>query len=277
MGRISALTELTELASNDYLLVLDSSASIAKKISVANAFGIPDFGWVVTGESWTFASWSSTTKIGTITVPTDATVKYYPGMRIRISQSTGGVKYGIIVKVAATLLTVFFGTDYTLNNEAISSPVYSAEKTPVGFNASPNKWKLELNDTTSRSQGSPTNGTWYNMGSLSLTIPAGSWNVLFTGQYYFDFAGSGDRAAGITLSTSTSSETDKEFSTYYRVATLNSNIYNEGGWKRQKVLDLTSDTTYYPIMKSSGVSSATTLLFSNSVSPLRVTAISAYL
>jgi hypothetical protein len=33
MGRISALTELTSVASNDYLLVLDSSANIAKKLA----------------------------------------------------------------------------------------------------------------------------------------------------------------------------------------------------------------------------------------------------
>lgn len=36
MGRISALTELSTLASNDYFVVLDTSANIAKKISKAN-------------------------------------------------------------------------------------------------------------------------------------------------------------------------------------------------------------------------------------------------
>lgn len=36
MGRISALTELTNVAVDDYLVVLDTSANIAKKVSVAN-------------------------------------------------------------------------------------------------------------------------------------------------------------------------------------------------------------------------------------------------
>lgn len=36
MGRISALTELTTVANDDYLVVLDTSANIAKKVTVAN-------------------------------------------------------------------------------------------------------------------------------------------------------------------------------------------------------------------------------------------------
>lgn len=36
MGRISALTELTNVAVDDYLVVLDTSANIAKKVTVAN-------------------------------------------------------------------------------------------------------------------------------------------------------------------------------------------------------------------------------------------------
>lgn len=36
MGRISALTELTNVAVDDYIVVLDTSANIAKKVKVAN-------------------------------------------------------------------------------------------------------------------------------------------------------------------------------------------------------------------------------------------------
>jgi hypothetical protein len=79
MGRISALTELTSLASDDYLVVLDSSANIAKKITIANAFGIPDLGWTAAGESWTYTR-SATTRIAEITVPSNATTKYDAGM-----------------------------------------------------------------------------------------------------------------------------------------------------------------------------------------------------
>lgn len=126
MGRISALTELTSLASDDYLVVLDSSANIAKKITVANAFGIPDLGFTAAGESWAYASAS------TITVPTDATTKYAKGMTIKITQSTGGTKYGTIIGVSSTLLTIAWRNGATLANEAITSPSYAVGHSPVG-------------------------------------------------------------------------------------------------------------------------------------------------
>lgn len=126
MGRISALTELTTLASNDYIIVLDSSANIAKKITVANAFAIPDYGWTPSGETWVYTSAT------TITVPTDATTKYKAGNFVKISQTTGGTKYGIIKTVAATLLTIRWLNSATLANETISSPQYSPLATPFG-------------------------------------------------------------------------------------------------------------------------------------------------
>lgn len=126
MGRISALTELTSLASDDYLVVLDSSANIAKKITIANAFGIPDLGWTASGESWTYATAT------TITVPTDATTKYDEGMIVRFSQSTGGTKYAVITNVAATVLTLRMLGGATLANEAITSTYYSTVASPLG-------------------------------------------------------------------------------------------------------------------------------------------------
>lgn len=126
MGRISALTELTSLASDDYLVVLDSSANIAKKITIANAFGIPDLGWTASGESWTYATAT------TITVPTDATTKYDEGMIVRFSQSTGGTKYAVITNVAATVLTLRMLGGATLANEAITSTYYSTVASPIG-------------------------------------------------------------------------------------------------------------------------------------------------
>lgn len=138
MGRISALTELTSLASNDYFIVLDSSANIAKKISVANAFGVPEATWTSTGETWTFSSFNSTSGIGVVTVPTDATTKYTTGMWVRFSQTTGGTKYAKITAVTATTLSLQFGASITLNNETITSPVYSPLARPYGVPAEAN-------------------------------------------------------------------------------------------------------------------------------------------
>lgn len=130
--RNSQLTELLIVAQDDYLTIVDTSAGQSKRVSVKNLTGAPDVGWTATGESWSFSSYSSTTQIGVVTVPTDATTKYSIGMWIRISQATGGTKYGRILSLTATTLSIWFAS-YTLNNEAISSPVYSPLAHPFGL------------------------------------------------------------------------------------------------------------------------------------------------
>lgn len=83
-------------------------------------------GWTVVSDTWTYAS--STT----ITVPTNATTRYAKGDKIRLVQS-GTTKYFSVASVAATLLTVTGGTDYTVANAAIASPAVSRDASPVGF------------------------------------------------------------------------------------------------------------------------------------------------
>jgi len=249
MGRISALTELTTLASDDYLVVLDSSANIAKKITIANAFGIADFGWTASGESWTYASWSATTRIGTITVPTDATTKYYEGMRIKITQATGGTKYGIIHDVAATLLTVFFPSGTTFNNEAITSPFYSIGDTPLGFPKSITFWQLTAEKVATSAQASPTNSTWYNLGSFSLTVGKGAWLIEALFAY---------QIVSIEINTTLSTANN----TVGSQALTNRDYESGGGTRlhtcyRSEYKDHTGDVTYY--MNAMSSTSATTM------------------
>lgn len=97
---------------------------------VANTLQNIATGWlpaVEPGESWTYASAT------TITVPSDATTKYSAGMLVKVSQSTGGTKYGVITNVAATLLTVTWVGGATLANEAINNPFFSVDANPFGL------------------------------------------------------------------------------------------------------------------------------------------------
>lgn len=95
---------------------------------------LSDSGWRPVSDTWTFAS--STT----ITVPSDATLKYSVGDKLRLTQSSS-TKYFYVVAVAATVLTVSGGTDYTVANAAISSISYSKAENPLGhplwFNYTP--------------------------------------------------------------------------------------------------------------------------------------------
>lgn len=246
MGRISALTELTSLASDDYLVVLDSSANIAKKITIANAFGIADLGWTASGESWTYNAYNSTTRIGIITVPTDATTKYYEGMRIKITQATGGTKYGIIHDVAATALHVFFKTGQTLVNEAITSPFYSIADTPLGFSKDPADWTVTFTDSTLRSQGSPVLNTWYNPGSLSQQFGRGAWD-LYSRVYVGEDRNTTGRAdCQYTISTSNNSESDSR-NTMGIAGTpvLSGTAFLAASLVNRRTIVLTADTTYY--------------------------------
>ena len=82
-------------------------------------------GWISANETWTYASAS------TITVPAGAASKYAVGDRIKWTQTT--VKYGVIVTVADTLLTIAVNTDYTVTNAAITLNYYSHEASPIGY------------------------------------------------------------------------------------------------------------------------------------------------
>lgn len=141
--------------------------------------GVDPSGWLAAEETWTYASSDSPTF--TFTVPGDNSTKYYPGMRIKLTQTT--VKYfiitGVVYSSPNTMITVYGGTDYTLANEAIIYPYYSSAKAPAGFPLDPTKWTVLLTDSTDRHQSNPVKDTIYNPGSLSISIPIGIWNVSF--------------------------------------------------------------------------------------------------
>ena len=203
-------------------------------------------GWLSAGEDWTFASADSPTF--TFTISGDKSAKYSPGMRIRIDQS--GIKYFIITSVSYsspdTTITVYGGTDYTMTSATIESPCYSMLKAPVGFPLSPTKWSVSLVDSVDRYQNNPVKDTVYNLGSLSVTLPIGVWNVFFqvvsvcaaaSGSYTDIYSG---------LSTSLSSFNNQSLRGRTYLATTSGGAgISIGNITRSTILTLTSKTTYY--------------------------------
>ena len=153
--------------------------SVATGAAVWRQIYPADSGWIEVFETWTYASADAPTF--TFTVVGDKSTKYYPGMRIKLTQTT--VKYfiitGVVYSSPNTMITVYGGTDYTLANEAIIYPYYSSAKAPAGFPLDPTKWTVLLTDSTDRHQSNPVKDTIYNPGSLSISIPIGIWNVSF--------------------------------------------------------------------------------------------------
>ena len=81
-------------------------------------------GWIASA-SWSYAS------ANTITVPSGAAAIYQKGDKIKFTQTT--VKYGVIIAVADTLLTIAVTPDYVVADAAITLPYYSHQANPLGF------------------------------------------------------------------------------------------------------------------------------------------------
>lgn len=145
----------------------------AKGTSSPHFFGIYD-GWNNPNESWSFASVDNTNHWCTITVPSGAATKYVAGDRVKFTDNSV-VVMGIIQIVADTLLTVYVGPNYALNNSAITSNFYSHEASPVGFDKKSANWAITF---TSTSTSSISLSQWANPSGFNLPVPPGTWNII---------------------------------------------------------------------------------------------------
>lgn len=179
-----------------------------------NAASIPaDYlnGWIAISATLSYTSWDSTNKTGVMGTTSDLSGSISVGTRGRISQATGGTKYYIVTAINTTTITGYFGTDYTLTNETVSSPCYSGIKAPYGFPLDPTKWTVTTTDTSSTTQTSPVSGTWYNINSDSVTLPIGAWKVNYAAGTRITRSATGVVNGLTTLSTVNNTESDSDF------------------------------------------------------------------
>jgi hypothetical protein len=243
------ITRAQESSSARTVVVGDRIAATITAKTLTDVEDPATTGWVDAGETWTYGSADDPTY--TFTISGDKTTKYSAGMRVRVSQSTGGTKYFFMTKVehsaGTTTVTIYGGTDYDLNNEAISSPYYSMVKAPFGFPLEHAKWTVEVTDSTQRSQSSPVNGTWYNLGSVTISVPIGSWRVMYEVQVEVDrTTSSTGQEAFTTLSTANNSEVDKAWTGMtFSADAAASGKGTSSLIHREKFLTLTSKTSYF--------------------------------
>jgi hypothetical protein len=166
-------------------------------------------------------------------------------------------EYGIITKVTSTQLTIFTGDQNNIPNMTLNSPYYSTVRAPQGFPAGRENWRVKALLRSYYSQASPVNGTWYNLGSLQLSIPTGEWVAWYEGSLYILNSTNGPSAFS-TLSTANNSESDTEMTVrpvYIGVTTTNQagmgNAYRVRGYSN------TSATTYYLNVKTDTAGAAT--------------------
>lgn len=236
-------------------------------------------GWTAASETWTYASVDDPTF--TFTISGDKTSKYSPGMRVKLTQTT--TKYFIITAVSYsspnTTVTVYGGTDYDLANASITNNYYSTDKAPQGFPLNPEKWTVEVSDTTQRIQNSPTQNTWYNFGSTSIDIPIGVWRTYYVVEPAGVRSDQGTLTTFVTLSTSNNSESDIDFTNTIvgsHASTDTNPAFIGASQTKEKILNLSSKTTYYLITKTDQTG-LTALYNQNYVTKMFIRAISAYL
>lgn len=213
--------------------------------------GVPDWktynppvvssdGWNLTTVVLTYSSADSPTFVAT--TASDLTGVISIGMKLKLTQTT--VKYFIVTAIDATTITLYGGTDYTLANAAITLVSYSQAKEPFGFPLSPLKWQVKVSDTSARTQSTPSASTWYNLGSQSIVLPIGTWNVDYC-MYGRAIITSTFVDMQTTLSTANNSQSDSEL-TYSINSTLSGNLAElYGMFARNKVITVASKTSYF--------------------------------
>jgi hypothetical protein len=267
---------------NTYIYVDDEVYVFYFNNNLSNAFvaykkNVGDLkGWESLSDTYTYLSADSPTFV--MRANGDITSLLSVGMKIKLTQTT--TKYFIITGVGSysggyTNITLYGGTDYTLANADVSNVYYSSLKAPYGFPLDAAKWSVKFTDTTQRT--TTTNLTsWQNLEATTFSFPIGLWKASYSvhAQATCNSASTSNYAViYATLSTSTSAETDVEFTTR-----AYSNNVTEVAYmlSREKVLSLATKTSYYLLAKSD---SATTnaLRFINNVSPMVLTLECAYL
>lgn len=228
-----------------------------------------NLGWVQFQVSFTWVSSDDPTYVIKTDTDVDLTSELSAGMRLKITHSSA-VKYFIITAVdynvtvaSRTCLTLYGGTDYDLSNSALSAPFYSMVKAPSGFPLDPTKWEILVTDSTTRNQATPSNSTWYNIGTTNsqITIPIGTWDVWYQVAVYV-YGSTEDYNVGYsTLSTANNSESDTSMTAIHYDDSV-SEVINV--LTAQRTLTLSSKTLYYLNGKGTVAGTLNGLSFYNS-------------
>jgi hypothetical protein len=271
----------TSLSAGDLFLVSrDPDGTPASKVITRETLqSILD--WIEDENTWTYDSADDPTFV--ISINADMTDKIGLGNRIELVQS-GTTKYFIVTAVGAysggaTLITVFGGTDYDLANAAISTPKYSRVKAPFGFPLDPDKWTVSMTDTTNALQASPTQNVWYNVGSLSISIPIGLWRVYYeaTPEVVVTLASATNYGFKVTLSSANNSESEDEM-TARKTSALPAmaGAVDRFSTHKEKIYNLASKTTHY-LNVLTGTAGATSISIRGDDALTIVRCVSAYL
>lgn len=236
-------------------------------------------GWRPLAVAWdtvAYSAWDSTNKLATITVP-DSTV-FTLGQKFRYWQTTGGWKYGFIVKLASsTSIILYQGTDYTLNNERIYLPQFSKDEAPDGFPRDPDKWTVKVTNTSDTLTAIGTTNVYVNDKSVSISVPIGEWNISMSGHLSKGMTSASSLDAYGGLSTSPTSASDTELIAQNSPFGAYTGAQGIAVTIGPKAINLAAITSYYLVVATRGGGGTVTAGFRGGQQITVIKAVCAYL
>lgn len=239
--------------------------------------GVPLDGWIPM-DYIQFVCTATDAPIYTVAALADVTLTPLPigvGMKMRCKQN-GVTIYGNVHALGAyngsTLMQIYCGTDYSFTSFAQITDVYfTLPKTAgYGFPLNPDKWTVSTITTNTPTKLTPTAANWYGGVLLSPTgpsidLPIGVWRVVYRtiAEVNITLAIVGNAGCRVTLSTANNSESDTELSGTFTVTLPIGTDIQRAEYTAEKVIAVTSKTTYY-LNILTGSASAASILFTSS-------------
>jgi len=206
-------------------------------------------GWNALSETLTFNAVDDPT--GVVDTSADLTSFLSVGMRLKMTNA-GNTIYAIITAIDASTITFLHEIDSTdsqalhlLEDSAITAVSYSCFKAPYGFPTDPIKWQVLVTDNSDQQQTTPTQNTWYNLGSIVLNVPIGAWELSYKGSLGATKATTTSISVNSTLSTANNSESDDEFTEFTLLTGASATFGHYVPVEVSKHVAVTSKTPYY--------------------------------
>lgn len=213
-------------------------------------------GWIDANETWTYQSVDDPTGVIKVT-GVDVTGKYSEDMKIKFTNG-GNTIFGGITKVALsgsdTHITFLHEIDPAdslaknlLANSAITANYYSTARAPYAFPLLPSKWTVYYTTTSDGIQATPTQNVWYNLGTATLSVPIGNFELEYYVNGYAQESSSATALCSVTMSTANNSESDTDLTATVAqtVTVAHTNNVPIATLTRKKYVNLASKTSYY--------------------------------
>ena len=203
-------------------------------------------GWNGIASAFSFSSWNNKTKTAVISSE-DLTDTLSVGMKVKFVQNNV-TKYAIITAITSSAITLFMGTDYTLENTSINDFYFSMLKVPFDFPMNPEKWELTFIRNSNDVYAMVTTANYYGGTNNKLTVPVGAWEIEYN--YTIQFTSAATTCySRLALSQSSSEMTEGSLASNF-VMPLTAGAFASQRFVNSRIYNLTEEKTFYLLFKN---------------------------